>query len=207
MSARCVALRLSECFAPCLNYGSPILACPAEGPSTGRDDVGSSYSAAYGAALEPVGPGRDYGPARDSGWAVISTDNGTGATWRARRVAPGLAAASYHGAGIGPDQPRSQPARLARSVTLPATALIRLSTRPPTSPGFRWNRVISGAEVRTVDRCLTDVAMIVTLRALFAVAHIIAQHRFGPLHKGRIPSCESIPASYTMAMLSTIYDT
>jgi hypothetical protein len=110
-------------------------------------------------------------------------------------------------AGIGPDQPRSQPARLARSVTLPATVLIRLSTHPPTSPGFRWNRVISGAEVRNVDRSLTDVAMIVTLRALFAVAHIIAPHRFGPLHKGRIPSCESIPASYTMAMLSTIYDT
>ena len=48
------------------------------------------------------------------------------------------------------------------------------------SPESYWNRVISGAEVRILDQCLTDIALNVTLRALFAVAHIIAQHQFGP---------------------------
>ena len=112
--------------------------------------------------LEPVGPDRDYG---------------TGVPRRIHRAAPGrrhrnTAAVSPYNTGVGPDQPRSQPAWLTQNVTSPATVLICLSTRPLTSPE-------SGAEVRTVDQCSTHAALNETLRALFAVIHIITPHRFG----------------------------
>ena len=85
-----------------------------------------------------------------------------------------------YGASVGPDQPRYQLTRLTRTTTSPTTVLICVSTEPLTSPESIWNRVISGAEVRILDRCLTDTALNVTLRALFAVAHIIILHWFGP---------------------------
>ena len=99
----------------------------------------------------------------------------------ARRTAPD----SSCGCGVGPDQPRYQPARLTRTMTSPTTFLICLSNRQLTSPVSCWNRVVSGAEVRILDQCqwLTDTALNVTLRALFAVAQIITQHRFGPSKK------------------------
>ena len=77
---------------------------------------------------------------------------------------------------------RYQPARLTRTTTVPTTVRICLSNRPLTSHESWCNRVISGAEVRIVDQCLTDSSLNVTfkLRALFAVAQIITQHRFGP---------------------------
>ena len=40
--------------------------------------------------------------------------------------------------------------------------------------------MISGAEVRILDQCLKDTALNVMFRALFAVAHIITPHLFGP---------------------------
>ena len=92
-------------------------------------------------------------------------------------------AASSYDTGVGPDQPRSQPARLTRTATSPTTVPICLSARPLTSPESLRNRVILGAEVRsarTVDQCFTDNALNVALRALFAVTHIIAPHRLGP---------------------------
>ena len=92
--------------------------------------------------LEPVGPDRDCG---------------AGVPRRTRRAALGrrhrnTTAVSSYDTGVGPDQPRSSLAGLTRKVTSPATVLIRLSARPLTSPGSLWNRVISGAEVRTVDQ-------------------------------------------------------
>ena len=77
---------------------------------------------------------------------------------RTRSVAPGrrrrnTTAVSPHDTGVGPDQPRSQPARLTRTATSPATVLIHSSTRLLTSPESFRNRVISGAEVRTVSQC------------------------------------------------------
>ena len=41
----------------CLNFVSPILACPAEGPSIGR----MTWHLATQQRLEPVGPDREYG--------------------------------------------------------------------------------------------------------------------------------------------------
>ena len=49
---------------------------------------------------------------------------------------------------------------------------------------------IGGADVRTVDQCLPDTALNVTLRALFAVAHLFAQH-LRTLYKGRMPCGQS----------------
>ena len=65
--------------------------------------------------LEPVGTDRDYG---------------TGVPLQTRRAAPGwrhrntTTAVSSYDTGVGPNQPRSQPAGLTRTVTSPATVLI-----------------------------------------------------------------------------------
>ena len=43
--------------------------------------------------------------------------------------------------------------------------------------------MISGADVRAVDQCVTDAELNVTLRAIFAVNHILTPHgphRFKP---------------------------
>ena len=114
--------------------------------------------------LEPVGPDRDYG---------------TGVTRRTHRAAPGrrhrnsTTAVSSYDTCVGPDQPRSQPAGLTRTVTLPATALIRLSTRSLTSCESLRNQVMSGAEVRTVTvcQCLMDTVLNVPLRVFFTLSY------------------------------------
>ena len=56
--------------------------------------------------------------------------------------------------------------------------VVFVSTRSLTSPEYLWNRAIS--RVWTVDQGLTDTALNVTSRALFAVARMITLHRFGP---------------------------
>ena len=88
-----------------------------------------------------------------------------------------------YGAGVGPDQPRHQLTRLTLTKMSPATVLICLSTQPLTFSESLWNLVISGAEVLILDQCLTDTVLNVTLRALFAVAHIIIPHRSGPYRR------------------------
>ena len=149
VGARRAAARAAP-VAATLNYVSPILACAAEGPSVGR----MACHQATPQRLEPVGPDRDCG---------------AGVPRRTHRAAPGrrhrnTTAVSPHDTGAGPDQPRSQPARLTRTTTSPTTVLIRVFTRPLTSPESLWNRVVSGAEVRAVDQCSTDTALNVTLR-------------------------------------------
>ena len=103
---------------------------------------------------------------------------------------------------------RSQESRLTRTTTSFTTALIRLSTRPLTSPESLWNRVISGGEVRILDQCLRDTALNVTLQALFAVTHTITPHRLGPYIRDENSADRAFFASYTMAKNTvTIYDT
>ena len=61
--------------------------------------------------------------------------------------------------------------------------------------------------MRTVDQCLTDTALNVTLQALFAV-HIITQHLFRPVRMDEFRVYRAfVRDSYIMAMLNTIYDT
>ena len=93
----------------------------------------------------------------------------------------------------------------------PATVLIcsKLSTRQLTSPESLWNQVISGAEVRILehwDQFLTDTALNVTLRALFAVARIITPHRFGTYGRESRRVKRNL-AIYALAMLNTTHDT
>ena len=70
-------LRLAQ-HEGCLNYVSPILACPAEGPSMGR----MTWHQATPQCLEPVGPDRDYGTSVPRGSASCRA---------------GLASSEYHG--------------------------------------------------------------------------------------------------------------
>ena len=57
-----------------------------------------------------------------------------------------------------------------------------------------------------MDQCQMDAALNVKLRALFDVAHIITQHRFGPYTRDDRVVRERAFASYTMVMLNTRYD-
>ena len=94
---------------------------------------------------------------------------------------------SSRGAGAGPDQPRSQPARLTRTKVSPATVLICLSTRPLTSPAPLWNRAISGAEVRILDRCSTGTALTVDVTSIVCRCshhYTVEPHLFGPHVRG-----------------------
>ena len=123
--------------------------------------------------------------------------------WRHRNTT--TVSSSSYDTGVGPDQPRSQQGWLTRTTTSPTTILICLSTRPLTSPESLWKRVISGAEVRILDQCLTDTALNVTLRALFAVVTLL--HRTGSDLILEMTCGKRATASYTMAMLNTLHDT
>ena len=66
---------------------------------------------------------------------------------------------------------------------------------------------ISGAGLRTVDRCSTDTALNVTLRALPAVAYIVTPKLLGPSSLGRDGSrADRALASCIVATPNTIYE-
>ena len=56
------------------------------------------------------------------------------------------------------------------------------------------------------DQCLTDTALNVMLRALFAVAHIITPYRFGPYRRNDRGVKRAL-ASNATAMLNTTHGT
>ena len=60
--------------------------------------------------------------------------------------------------------------------------------------------------MRIWDQCSTDAALNVTLRAVFAVAHIVTPRRFGPCMRDERAVREPL-ASHTMAMLNALHDT
>ena len=92
----------------CSSYVSPISACLAEGKSMVR----MTWLQATPQRLEPVGP---------------DSDCGAGVPRRTRRAGPGrrhrnTTAVSSYDTGAGPEQPRSQQARLTRTTSSPTTA-------------------------------------------------------------------------------------
>ena len=60
---------------------------------------------------------------------------------------------SSRGAGVGPDQPRSQPARLTRTTTSPTMVLIDIARFHKDSGDVSGRADKQGAEVRILDQC------------------------------------------------------